>query len=446
MKLRRLSAAVLTTILLLAGVVFVPAASAAVEEVSAQGPQGTTQVWVDIEAPDLLPSHVTVTTGAGSTLPLTATVFGASAVAAVSPGAFTLNVKAESALDVDVVLTFADAQGRVLKSQRQRLSISPEETVEPVQLKVERLAGSDRYSTNLAVNRGVAKSGKPAFIATGEDFPDALAIGPAVAVTGGSLFLTSRKGLALDALQLLVKNNPSHIYIVGGTGAVPEAVAKSVRAETRKTPVRLGGSTRYETSALIFETFFSDRPFDVAFVATGRNYPDALSAAAAGGALEAPVLLVDGTKGTGLDAKSAKLLAAKSPRKVAVAGGDGAVNRTIASSLSKNYVVERLAGSTRYGTNLAVNNFVTKESGGTPLTQVWIATGKNFPDALSAAAPAGAKDKRLVLSDGSCIPQPVVTGWIKAPGSRVTQVNLVGSTGVLSPSIESLSQCSEQTK
>lgn len=311
-------------------------------------------------------------------------------------------------------------------------------------VKVQRYAGSTRYGTNLAVNKATITSGKPVFIATGRDYPDALSIGPAVALTGGSLFLTNSGGLDQASLQLITANHPSTVYVVGGTGAVSDAVVSQLRSATGKTPVRVGGSTRYQTSANIFTTFFQGRTVTTALVATGRDYPDALSAASAGGALGAPVLLVDGTKPAGLSAQVTQDLKNKGVTKVLIAGGTGAVNSTIEQNLKSSFgstAVTRLSGSTRYGTNLAVNNYVTSVSAGTAMTNVWVATGTNFPDALSAAAPAGQLTGRLVLSNGQCLMKPVVSQWITGSTSKVSTVNLVGGSGVLSQSVANLTEC-----
>ena len=55
---------------------------------------------------------------------------------------------------------------------------------------------------------------------------------------------------------------------------------------------RAGGIDRYEASRNINDLYFSTAP--TVDITTGRNFPDALSAGAAGAAHGIPVLLVDG--------------------------------------------------------------------------------------------------------------------------------------------------------
>ena len=98
---------------------------------------------------------------------------------------------------------------------------------------------------------------------------------------------------------------------------------------------RLGGANRYQSSQKVFQTFFAAESFDSAFVATGRAFPDALSASAAAGSLNAPVLLVDGT--TGKNVPSATLLRDMGVNNVLIVGGNGAVNKTIESGLRATF-------------------------------------------------------------------------------------------------------------
>ena len=314
--------------------------------------------------------------------------------------------------------------------------------VGPNKPNVTRLADGTRYGTNRAVNGVAGIKGGPVFIATGTGFADALSIGPVVRMLGGSLFLTAPNSVEPKTLDAIRRLTPSSVYIVGGTGAVSQQVASQVGAATGKTPQRVSGANRYATSEAIFNKFFASRVVSSVFIATGRDYPDALSAAAAGGALSAPVLLVDGVTASGVSSGLTASLKAKGTNTVLIAGGTGAVNARIESSLKRSFGdVNRLAGSTRYGTNYAINNYLTQMNPDVALDSVWLATGRNFPDALSAAAPAGTANQRLVLSNLACIPKPVVSDWITKPGSSVSNVYLVGGTGVLTPSVQRLEEC-----
>lgn len=254
--------------------------------------------------------------------------------------------------------------------------------------------------------------------------------------------LTSPSAMSSASLNLVKAKKPSQIYIIGGTGAVSDAVVSQLKAAAPGVGVtRVSGSDRYGTSTAILDQFFKSRSVSTVLIATGRDYPDALTAAAAGGALKAPVLLVDGAKDQSVTGAAATFLSSKKPAKVVLVGGDGVISSTLEASLRKSYSgTTRVSGVDRYKTNIAVNDYVSKNGGAAP-TGLWVATGRDFPDALSAAVPAGVANQRLVLANGSCLPKPVVSQWIGASTSKVSTVRLVGGDGVLPTSVQNLTEC-----
>ena len=338
---------------------------------------------------------------------------------------------AQAGKSIDATYKVTDLETQTTATRSVKVSISD--------LPVTRLAGQTRYSTNRAVNDAVGGAGRPVFIATGASFPDALSIGPAVVQEEGSLILTEPTKMSQGNLDSVVAKKPSKIYVVGGSGAVSDGVVAQLRGATGLVPERISGANRYETSVSVYNRFFKDKSLPMVFVATGRDYPDALTAAAAGGALGAPVLLVDGQTGTNLPDSVLSALSATTKSAVVI-GGEGAVRTRISTNLAKSFSVTRLAGASRYETNTAVNDYIGTRTS-EPVTRVWIATGKDFPDALSAAVPAGVGSQRLVLSNGSCVRKPVVSSWIKTSTSKVDGVTLVGGEGVLSASVKALTEC-----
>lgn len=322
---------------------------------------------------------------------------------------------------------------------------------EPIVLKKpelvkERYAGENRYDTNYKLVKENLYEGDPVFIATGAVYADALTVGPAAVNAGGSLVLTPPKAMNPDMLDLLKAKQPEEVYVIGGEGAVSADVAAQLEQATGKEVKRIGGVDRYETAEKILNEFFVSSEegagFDSAFVATGRDFPDALSASAAGGILHSPILLVKGTTQNNLSKTVTQILESEEVSEVNIVGGTGVVSQNLENNLRKDYAVERLAGKDRYGTNLAINEFIN--GGDAPEDSVasalWIATGKNFPDALSAAVPAGSGNGALVLSNGKCVMKEAVA-WVDHPTSWVNDVNLFGGESVLAKSVENLDVC-----
>lgn len=162
------------------------------------------------------------------------------------------------------------------------LDQSVEDAVEALGYDVVRYAGGDRYDTaTLIADDGLDGFGD-VFLVTGTNYPDAVASGAAAAATDGAILLTAGSTM-VDATREALDDLPasSTVYAVGG----PSAAAQDG-------DVDLIGDTRIETALLVAERFFDDPP--VAGVATGFNFPDALTGGAQVGAYGGPMLLTDG--------------------------------------------------------------------------------------------------------------------------------------------------------
>ena len=143
-----------------------------------------------------------------------------------------------------------------------------------------RYSGPDRFATAVAVADAL---GAPStvLLASGSNFPDALAAGPAAAKTHGVVLLTSGSQMP-SSTAAYMSAHPGIAFAIGGPAAA---------ADTSATPI--AGADRYATAAAVAAKFFP-HPTIVGF-ATGANFPDAL----AGGALMArngdPLLLAGGS-------------------------------------------------------------------------------------------------------------------------------------------------------
>ena len=299
---------------------------------------------------------------------------------------------------------------------------------------VRRTAGADRYDTAIQVSQQAFPGGADVvLVATGRNYPDALAAGPAAANLNAPLLLTDPNSLPTSVLNEINRLNPARIIVVGGTSAVSPAVF-SVLQPLAPTVERVSGADRFETARLITEEAFGPGGASDVYIATGRNFPDALSAGAVGAAYGNPVLLVDGGSST-VDQATLDTLTYLGATNVFIAGGTGAVSSGIESQLAGEVTsVQRLFGASRYDTSLAIN------TAGYPTTadRVLIATGLNFPDALSGSAWAGKIAAPLFIVPGTCIPQNVLD---KITALSPLQVTLIGGTSVLTQSVFDLTAC-----
>jgi putative cell wall-binding protein len=259
--------------------------------------------------------------------------------------------------------------------------------------RVERQYGNNRYETASAASEDAFAPGVPvAYVATGANFPDALAAGAAAGFQGGPVVLVDRNTMPALATTELERLNPERIVIVGGTSVISPYVASLVgRFHTGGGVTRVSGVDRYATAAAISNAFSPGVP--AVYVASGRNWPDALAAvphAARGGA---PILL---TLPGELPGATRTALTRLQPNRIIVLGGTSAISSSVASALDAYDTgggVLRLAGADRYATAALIARHHHPD--GAPMA--YVATGMNFPDALAAGAPAAIRGAPTLL-------------------------------------------------
>ncbi|GAA3692994.1 hypothetical protein GCM10022377_01860 [Zhihengliuella alba] len=306
----------------------------------------------------------------------------------------------------------------------------------PPGVDVERLGGSNRMQTSVEISKTYFPGGSSVvYLATAHDFADALVAGPAAAAEGGPVLLTPAGGLDGTVAQEIKRLAPYKVVLVGGEGAVSQKVADSVAEIVgAKAVERIGGDNRYQTSANIARAVFPEGA-EEAYLATGLDYPDALSAAPLAGALEVPVVLVRGTS-TSPDAETVALLDELGIVQASLVGGNGVISAGFQSGLKASGVATfRYAGKDRYHTNLLVNRELLGYSG-----EVMLATGMNYPDALAGAASAGWHATPIYLSRPTCVPAASLADFLD-PDAEVELVTLLGGEGVLSKNVANLGSC-----
>ncbi len=268
---------------------------------------------------------------------------------------------------------------------------------------VDRHGGADRYATAVAVSAAHFAPGVPVVhVATGSDFPDALAGGPAAARAGGPILLVKHGSIPPVVAAELARLRPASIVVLGGAGVVSDAVVRALDAHDTGGGVRrIGGTDRYGTAAAVSAASFAPGT-PVAYVATGGAFPDALVGGVAAARAGAPVLL---TKQDKLPAATEAELRRLAPARIVILGGAGVVGEAVAArlrTLAPAGGVSRLGGADRYATGVAISR--ASFAAGSPL---YLATGTAFPDALVAVPAAARAGGALLLVPGSTTP-PVV--------------------------------------
>src|SRR5690606_20595324 len=112
----------------------------------------------------------------------------------------------------------------------------------------DRLAGASRYDTAVAISKAGWNSASTVVIATGTDFPDALAGGPLAYQENAPILLTKGDALHPSAAAEIRRLKPVNAILLGSSGALSATVEKQVRQLVAHVD-RIGGKTRYDTAA-----------------------------------------------------------------------------------------------------------------------------------------------------------------------------------------------------
>ncbi|HET9878939.1 MAG TPA: cell wall-binding repeat-containing protein [Candidatus Limnocylindria bacterium] len=294
---------------------------------------------------------------------------------------------------------------------------------------ITRLAGADRYATAAAISRARFAAGPDvAYVATGTNFPDALAGAAAAGAREAPVLLVRPNELPAATRTELARLRPGSIVVLGGKAAVSEAVrSQLVPYATSGRVYRLAGSDRYGTAAILSRSTF-DPGVSMAYVATGRSFPDALSGGALAGRDGGPVLL---TEWGSIPYATRAELARLRPGHIVVLGGTGAVSEGVRNQLvgyATTGKVFRLAGSDRYATAVVASQVSYR--GGSEAA--FVATGTTFPDGLAGGPVAALVPGPVLLVKPTSLPTAVATELRRLDPEEVV---ILGSSGAVSNTV-----------
>jgi putative cell wall-binding protein len=186
--------------------------------------------------------------------------------------------------------------------------------------------------------------------------------------------------------------------------------------------IRLSGANRYETCVKISQSGW--KTSDYAVLATGEDFPDALSSAPLAKKYNAPILI---TNHKTLDSSVEKEIGRLGVKNIFIIGGTKAVSQRIEDKLtSKGIKCTRIQGSDRYETSAAIANHIGTSK------EVVVATGENFPDALSIASYAAFKGMPILLTEAGTLPK-AISKYIEKSG--VTKTYVIGGMEVINDSV-----------
>ena len=300
-----------------------------------------------------------------------------------------------------------------------------------------RLAGADRYSTAAAISQYAFLPQSPTeqwdvTVASGANFPDALAAGPVAAAQVGPLLLVPKDEVLPPAVSTeLTRLKPPKVNIAGGTAAVSLQVESQLKGFGAHNVLRWAGPDRYGTAAGLAE--LTGGLGNTVFIATGASFPDALGGSAAAGRFKGALMLTDSSA---LPAATATALTNGKPATVVILGGETVIDHAVLSQVQAlaGATVQRWAGSDRYETAAAISLGTYPQGANT----AYLASGANYPDALAGAPVAALAGAPLLLTERDCVPASTLAELTRLGTTRIV---VLGGASAVSDAAATLTPC-----
>lgn len=310
-----------------------------------------------------------------------------------------------------------------------------------------RVQGQDRFDTAARLAGLAFDQARVAVVVTGRDFPDALTGSFAAGRLVGPILLVEPDGVPGQTLQMLSDLGVEHVVMLGGTDAIDAQVATALRNEGYAVE-RIGGENRYQTAAEVALQYGGEANGLIdgdraAILATGEDFPDALSAGPLAARAHLPLLLTPRTRTMPVVDDA---LARLGIERIVVVGGPAAVSDAVVQAYrARGYTVERFAGADRTSTAAVVADNLVDRLGFSPRV-VLLARGDDFPDALTASTHAADLTAPIVLArDPGHLSGPTAE-WLARACPDVGVVRALGghaaiSPGTLAAAVDSAERC-----
>ena len=316
---------------------------------------------------------------------------------------------------------------------------------------VERVGGSSRVETAVALSARFFDRADTVVLATAGRYPDALAAGPLARAEQAPILLTPPAALPATVAAEIDRLGADRVVVVGEEAAVGTDVVSTL-SDAGLEVERLGGPERFATAAAVAARLQAREDVTVHTVARGRGeteddgFADALTAGTLGvlGEVRPTVL----TERDLLPDPSAAVLADQAS--ALVIGGVAAVSAPVASEVDRLVgATTRIAGPNRAATSIAVADQVIGVVG--PPREVLVVTGSTFPDSLVAGALTAQLQAPILLvpsnlrdgfRDGEEQPirfetaAPEVTDFLREWCAEIERATVVGLDAAVSPVVE----------
>ena len=302
----------------------------------------------------------------------------------------------------------------------------------PLDLETSRISGMRQIDTAIEVS----KAGWPhnadtdtIILANCDLFPDALVAAPLSHKLNAPILLTPKGGVDAKVLQEIKRLGATNIIILGGVGALSSQVATDLQSAGLNNLERIFGYDQFETAQKVADRVGSKGQV---ILASGEQYPDALSIAAYAGATETPILLTQAKTMPKRTEEKLNSLQKIGALHTIVVGGEAVVSGATLGCL--NSVPQRLSGNDQYDTAAAVFGFAR---GVLTSQTAYLVTGENFPDALAVGGLAAKQNAGIVMTQRPCLPASTYN-LLSTSTASLLKVAIVGGSTVVPDRIKQI--------
>ncbi len=277
---------------------------------------------------------------------------------------------------------------------------------------VGRFGGADRFDTALLGSQSewADNSTNTVVLASAFSYPDALSASAFCGELRAPLLLTSWGSVPANVMDEIARVTPfdaavGRVVLIGGTAVIGQPVVDQLEAAGFEVS-RIAGDNRYETSLAIAEQLLEaqdDRWSGEVWLARGDLFPDGISVSPYAYQIARPVLL---TPGDAIPSGIATFME-ENVSWAGIVGGPAAISANVVAQRDAMGIDgPRIAGDDRYETAVELAEYALG-AGGIPASSdyIGIASGEDFPDALTGGIVTGQAGGVMLLSWQAFAPQ-----------------------------------------
>lgn len=281
---------------------------------------------------------------------------------------------------------------------------------------IHRIAGDTQYDTASDIAKEGWTQSDYAVLAYGGNFPDALAAGPLAKKYNAPILLTEAQRLSTITKQTLSDLKVKNVIIVGGTAVISSNVENEIK-DLGINVTRLAGQDRYDTAIEIAKKMGD---IQEVVVVSGEDYGDALSVSPIAAEKNIPIILVPNDS---LTSSIQNYISSVTIAHTYFIGSDSQINDSVLSQFPN---VERITGNDNYTRNVAV---IQRFESQLDLSDVVLATGNGFADALAGSAYAALKKAPVLLVDN--VYNQTTTDYLTSKRGKIDQLDVLGGEAVM---------------